>query len=243
LARRGADITVVESYGYLMPSQLDPHAGALLARHIEAIGVKLCAAARTREFVGAGGVSGVALEGGATLPAELVILATGVRPNSYLARQAGLQMNRGVVVDDRLTTSHPAVLAAGDCAEHRGVLYGNWFVAQYQGSIAGRNAVGAAIDFGGVPRSHTLKVLGLDVFSIGQFLPLDGSYRVVAEEADGKYASFVFRDSRLVGAILLGSNALAGYLKKAIEGGSDFSALLARNPGAADVAEHLAAKG
>jgi nitrite reductase (NADH) large subunit len=227
LARRGADITVVESHGYLMPSQLDPRAGRLLAGHLAAIGVKLCAAARTRELVGGRRVSGVALEGGATLP----------------ARQADLRVNKGVVVDDRLAASAPEVFAAGDCAEHRGVLYGNWFVAQYQGNIAGRNAAGAAIDFGGVPRCHTLKVLGLDVFSIGQFLPLDGSYRTVAEEGDGTYASFVFRDSRLVGAILVGSSALASRLKQAIEAGTDFSALLAGAPTAADVAERLAAQG
>ena len=240
LARRGADITVVESHGYLMPSQLDPRAGKLLARHLEAIGVKLCSAVHTKQFVGSGRVGGVELEEGGSLPAELVILATGVRPNTYLARQAGLHVKKGVTVDDRLVTSHPAVLVAGDLAEHLGVLYGNWFVAQCQGGIAGRSAVGIQAEFGGVPRSHTLKVLGLDVFSIGQFMPQDGSYRVVAGEADGKYCSFVFRDGLLAGAILLGSTALASSLKKAIEGRTDFSALLARTPSTSDVAEFLA---
>ena len=113
-------------------------------------------------------------------------------------------------------------------------------MAQCQGGIAGRSAVGIQAEFGGVPRSHTLKVLGLDVFSIGQFMPQDGSYRVVAGEADGKYCSFVFRDGLLVGAILLGSTALASSLKKAIEGRTDFSALLARTPSTSDVAEFLA---
>ena len=103
------------------------------------------------------------------------------------------------------------------------------------------SAVGLDVEFGGVPRSHTLKVLGLDVFSIGQFLPLDGSYRVCAGEAEGTYQSFVFRDGLLVGANLLGTTALAGLLKKAIESKTDFSGLLATHPTANQVAEAMAA--
>jgi nitrite reductase (NADH) large subunit len=242
LARQGADITVLESHGHLMPSQLDPRAGALLARHLEEIGVKLCSAVHVKEFVGENQVKGVALEEGGRLPAELVILATGVRSNTHLARQAGLNVKKGVTVDNHLHTSHPAVLAAGDLAEHLGVSYGNWFVSQHQGGIAGRNAVGLNVEFGGLPRSHTLKVLGLDAFSIGQFMPLDGSYRVVAGEDDGKYYSFVFRDGLLVGANLLGNAVLAGSVKKAIESKTDFSGLIAKGPTTTEVAEYLAAR-
>jgi nitrite reductase (NADH) large subunit len=241
LAHRGADVTVLESHGSLMPSQLDPRAGALLASHLGKIGVKLRSAVHTKELTGDRRVAGVALEEGGSVTGELVILATGVRSSTHLARQAGLTVKKGVVVDECLCTSHPEVLAAGDLAEHQGVLYGNWSVAQYQGGIAGRNAAGLTTAFGGVPRSHTLKVLGIDVFSIGQFLPLDGSYRVFALEADGTYQSFVFRDGLMVGANLLGTAALAGVLKKAIERKTDFSGLLASHPSAAQVAEFLTA--
>ena len=241
LARRGADVTVLESHGSLMPSQLDPRAGALLAAHLGKIGVKLRSAVHVRELTGDRQVAGVALEEGGSVAGELVILATGVRSSTHLARQAGLTVKKGVVVDQCLCTSHPSVLAAGDIAEHLGVLYGNWSVAQSQGGIAGRNAAGLAMEFGGVPRSHTLKVLGIEAFSIGQFLPLDGSYRVFAVEADGTYQSFVFRDGLLVGANLLGTAALAGVLKKTIESKTDFSGLLASHPSAAQVAEGIAA--
>jgi len=241
LARRGADVAVLESFPHLMPSQLDAKAGALLAAHLARLGVKLRLAVHVKELVGDERVAGVLLqEGGAALPADLVVLATGVRPNSYLARQAGLSVQKGMVVDNWLRTSHPRVFAAGDAAEHLGVLYGNWFVAQYQGNIAGLNAAGLNVEFGGVPRSHTLKVVGLDTFSIGQFTPQDGSYTVVASEEDGGYQSFVFHDSRLVGANLAGNTALASALKKAIEGKSDFSALLAKHATAAGIAEYLA---
>ena len=241
LARRGADVTILEGHGYLMPSQLDPRAGALLAEHLGTIGVKLRSGAHTKALRGDPQVIGVDIEEGGTIPADLVILATGVRSNTHLARQAGLLVKKGVVVDHRLFTSHPAVLAVGDVAEHLGVLYGNWSVAQSQGGIAGMSAVGLDVEFGGVPRSHTLKVLGLDVFSIGQFLPLDGSYRVCASETEGTYQSFVFRDGLLVGANLLGTTALAGLLKKAIESKRDFSGLLATHPTANQVAETMAA--
>ena len=240
LARRGADVTVLESFTHLMPSQLDPKAGALLAAQLARIGVKLRLAVHVKELVGDERVAGVVLEeGGALLPADLVVLATGVRPNSYLARQAGLSVKRGVVVDNWLRASHPRVFAAGDAAEHLGVLYGNWFVAQYQGHIAGMNAAGMNVEFGGVPRSHTLKVVGLDTFSIGQFTPLDGSYTVAAAEEAGGYRSFVFHDGQLVGANLAGDIGLASVLKKAIESKSDFSGLLARQATAAGIAAHL----
>ena len=241
LARRGVDVTVLESFGHLMPSQLDAKAGAVLARHLAGINVKLRMAVHVKELAGDERVAGVILEeGGPAVPADLVVLATGVRPNSYLARLAGLKVNKGVVVDNRLRASHPRVFAAGDAAEHAGLLYGNWFVAQYQGSIAGMNAAGLSTEFGGVPRSHALKVVGLDAFSIGLFNPQDGSYTVLAAEEEGQYQSFVFRDCQLVGANLLGNAALASTVKKAIENKTDFSGPLAKHATAADIAAYLA---
>lgn len=242
LARRGADVTVLESFGHLMPSQLDPRGGALLARRLGSLGVKLRLGVQVKELVGDERVAGVSLaEGGPVVPAGLVVLATGVRPNSHLARQAGLKVNKGVIVDNGLRTSAPCIFAAGDTAEHLGVLYGNWFVAQYQGHIAGLQAAGLEAEFGGVPRSHTLKVLGLDTFSIGQFTAQDGSYTAVAAEEEGRYLSFVFRDSLLVGANLVGDTTAASAVKKAIEAKTAFSALLEKRPAAAEVAAELSA--
>jgi nitrite reductase (NADH) large subunit len=227
LARRGIEVTVLESFGHLMPRQLDPQAGAMLARHLETIGVKVRWAVRAKEILGTDKATGILLEENCeVLNADLVIIAAGVRSNVYLAKQAKLAVQNGVVVDNFLQSSHPDVFAAGDVAEHQGLLYGNWSVAQFQGSIAGMNAAGGQVEFGGVPRSHTLKVLGLDTFSIGRFLPQDGSFIQVAEEYDGKYCSFVFRDNKLVGANLVGSASLAMAVKKAIENKIDCSKLL-----------------
>ncbi|HET6429731.1 MAG TPA: FAD-dependent oxidoreductase [Phycisphaerae bacterium] len=240
LARRGAEVTLLEGHDWPMPRQLNRKAGDLLAAHVGGIGIKLRTNARTKEIVGDEAVAGVLLEDGDTVSADLVVIATGVRPNSHLARRAGLAVHHGVVVDNYLVSSHPNVLAAGDVAEHNGALYGTWGPSQYQGNIAGRNAAGAGVEFGGIPRSNTLKVLGLDLLSIGQFEPEDGSFDVIEEQSGGRYYRFVFHDGRLVGSILLGDTSLSAPLRMAIETGTDLSGLLRRRPTADTVAEHLA---
>jgi len=112
--------------------------------------------------------------------------------------------------------------------------------SQFQGSIAGMNAAGRGVEFGGIPRSNTLKALGLDLLSIGTFEPADGSYDVLEDEAGGAYARFVFHDGRMVGAILLGDTSVTSPVKRAIETGADFSGLLKQRPTASDVAARLA---
>ena len=239
LARQGADVTLLEGHEWLMPRQLNRRAGELLMDFVRGSGVKLRTKANTTELVGDERVSGVQLKDGAVVRAEFVILAAGVRPNSYLARRAGLEVNQGIVVNNRLFTSHPQVLAAGDVAEHHGLLYGSWGAAQYQGSIAGLNAAGVDTEFGGIPRSNTLKVLGVELLSIGKFEPEDASYVVLEQEAEGKYLRFLFRDGNLVGAILLGDTSISTAVKKAVETRTDFSGVLAARPRAADIRDHL----
>lgn len=242
LAKRGANVALLEGHGWLMPRQLNQAAGKRLAAHIETLGVKLVTQAKVKEIVGDERVGGVLLENGTTLPADLVVITTGVRSNSHLARRAGLTVGNGVIVDNHLVTSHPDILAAGDIAEHRGIVYGLWSPAQYMGSIAGMNAAGVKTEFAGIPRSNTLKVLSVDMLSIGRFEPEDGSYQSIEQDAEGKYLRFVFHDNRLVGAILLGDTSITASLTKAVTDGTDMSTLLARNPQAKDVFSHLAAQ-
>jgi len=239
LARRGADVTLLEGHGWLLPRQLSRRAGEKLHQHVGDAGITLRTKARTAEILGDERVQAVLLEDGDTLPANLVVIATGIRPNSYLARLAGLEVNQGVIVDNHLVSSHPNVLAAGDVAEHRGTVYGIWGASQYQGSIAGMNAVGLNTEFGGIPRSNTLKVLGLDLFSIGRIEPEDASFEVVEDDRNGEYFRFVFRDSRLIGSILLGDAALTSVVKKVVEEKADFSDVLGKRPTAADVIDDL----
>ncbi len=241
LARHGANVTLLEGHGWLLPRQLNQRPGEILNRYVAATGIKLRTHAATRQLVGERRIEGVLLEDGNLLPAELVVIATGIRSNSHLARRAGLEVNQGVVVNNLLTTSHRDILAAGDVAEHHGQVYGIWGPSQYQGSIAGLNLAGRGVEFGGVPRSNTLKVLGLDLFSIGRINVEDASFRTVDQEADGRYFRFVFQDNRLIGAVLLGDASLCVAVQQAVEGKRDCSALLASSPTAAQIVEVLAA--
>jgi len=240
LAGREVEVTLLESFPWLMPRQLNRRAGALLEKHMNEIGITLHTGATTKEIAGDERVSGVVLSDGSDYHSDFVVLATGVRPNSHLARRAGLDVKNGIVVNNHLQTSHPDVYAAGDVAEHRGILYGTWGPAQYQGSIAGLNAGGSEAEFGGIPRSNTVKVLGVDVWSIGEFEPQDGSYEAIEEETEGGYYCFVFRDTVLVGSILFGDAGVSSQAKKAIENREDFSGLLRGRPSASEVAAHLA---
>jgi len=239
LAKRGLDVTVVESFPWLLPRQLNRRSGALLASYVHSVGIAVRTKAQVHQIAGGGHASAVRLADDETLPADLVLIAAGVRSNSSLARQAGLQVNAGVVVDDLLQASHPDVYAVGDVAEHRGVTYGLWGAAQYQGTIAGINAAGGQVEFAGIPRTNTLKVLGLGMYSIGQVSEEDGSYLHVEGESDGNYHSFLFRDNHLVGAILLGDTTASAGAKRAIENRLDCTGLLRKAPMAADVLEFL----
>jgi nitrite reductase (NADH) large subunit len=238
LAKRGAAVTLLESHDWLMPRQLNRAAAAHLERHLNSIGVTVVKAARTQSLDGEGRLASVRLHDGRVLPAELVVLATGVRPNTALARKAGLAVNTGVIVDSTLATSAPGVFAAGDTAEHNGQLYGTWAASQYQGTIAGLNALGSRTLFGGLPRSNTIKAVGLDLTSIGRFQPEDGGDLFIEEDTPEAYTAFVFRDNRMIGALLVGHADLAAPAKRAIESGTDFSLLLP-SPDCADVVNRL----
>lgn len=240
LAMQGAEVHVIEGFGWLLPRQLNSRAGELLARHVESKRISLHMGVKVKEIVGDECVRGVELDGQGVVEGELLVMATGVRSNSYLARKAGLDVNQGVIVDNRLCTSHRHVYAAGDIAEHQGVVYGTWGPSQYQGSIAGMNAAGELTEFGGIPRSNTLKVLGVDMFSIGVVTPSDASYtEIVHETSDGKYFRFLFRDSLLVGAILLGDAKLTATVTRLVEGRVDLSNLLQKRPEGREVVEGL----
>lgn len=219
LAARGADVTMLESHGWLMPRQLNERAALVLEKHMKGLGVKIVKHARSAAIEGGESVSGVRLADGRFIDAGLVVLATGVRPNTVIARKAGIEVNNGIVVDNHMRTSVPYIYAAGDAAEHNGQLYGAWAASQYQGKIAALNAAGQMVPFGGLPRANTIKALGIDISSFGRISAEDGSYIVVEDELDGSYSCFVLHDNRLVGAILIGFPAIAKAVRAAVEAG------------------------
>ncbi len=213
LARRGATVTVVEAFRHLMPQQLNPAGSEVLANHLNTLGIRVLEGAEVAQI----DEGAVWLKDGQQVPAEMVVITAGVRSNTGLLKSAGLPVNKGVLVDNFMRTSNPDILAAGDVCEHDGVMYGSWAAAQYQGRISGMNAAGTAAEFGGIPRSHTLKVLGKGLFSIGQIQEPDGSYRRVEDYPGGNYRMFMIHDGILVGTLLIGDLSLATPVRKAIE--------------------------
>ncbi|MBU0753564.1 MAG: FAD-dependent oxidoreductase [Planctomycetes bacterium] len=219
LAKRGCFVTVLEGSPSLLPRQLAHKAGTLLQRHMERMGISVHTEVKVEEIVGESSVHGVRLQNGVEIPADLVVFATGVRPNSSLARQAGLSVKAGVMVNDRMETSDPNILACGDVAEHSGVLYGIWPASFAQGNVAGINAGGGDAAFERFPPSNRLKVLDINLFSIGQFQPSDASFQMFEEDKNGTYTRLVYRDGKIVGANLFGNTDLTILLKDAVEQG------------------------
>jgi nitrite reductase (NADH) large subunit len=238
IARRGAKVTVVESLDWLLPRQLNETASHILQAKIEAMGIDVIIGARTQAFVGDGQVRAVQLEDGRELPADLVVISAGVTPNLDLARQAGLTVNRGVIVDEHMHTSDLDIFAAGDNAEFHGRLYGLWIPSKKEGSIAGYNAVNDNKIFNEDPPSARLKVLGIDLCSIGQITEQQGD-EVLSQQTDGNYAGFVFHEGKLVGAMLLGDASLAVSVQKAVNTHQDFSKELIQGMTAADLMQFL----
>lgn len=221
LSKQGIGVTVLEGSPWLMPVQLNPAASSRVKTFLAMMGIEVVENARTTRIEGDadGKCTAVLLEDGRRFEADCVSLATGVRTNSYLARTCGLETDKGVIINNCIRTSDPDIYAPGDISEHFGTTYGLWTIAQYQGTIAGKNILGHKMQFGSVPRSNVVKVLGIDLFSIGQFMQIDGSYQPIELEEDGRYIHFMLHDNKLVGSIILGDKALALKVKKAVEKG------------------------
>ncbi|MBI9099291.1 MAG: FAD-dependent oxidoreductase [Spirochaetaceae bacterium] len=225
MAKRGCHVTLIEGFGWLLPRQLNETAGRMLEEYVVKSGIKLITKGQVKEFAGDDCVRSIVLEDGRSLNAEIAIISTGVRPNSYVARMAGLEVNQGIVVNNYLESSIPHIYAAGDVAEHHGMTYGTWGPSMFQGTISGMNASGGLNEFAGIPRSNLLKVLGYDMFSIGQIRGDDASFTTLEYGDQNEYYCFCFHDSHMVGAILMGNTDLSASVKTLIEKKEDCSGL------------------
>jgi len=221
LARQGASVTVLEAFDHLMPLQLNAAGSDVLVEHLYTLGIDVMTQAQTEKIE----ASTVHLKDGTMLPADVVVITVGVRANDRMLKDAGLPVHKGVLVDNFMRTSNPDILAAGDVCEHDGMMYGSWAAAQYQGKIAGMNAAGKPTEFGGIPRSHTLKVLGKKMFSIGEIRSGDGSYTCLDDHPDGNYRMLMLHDGVLIGALLIGDLQLMNACRSAIENSTPIEAI------------------
>ncbi|HEX5775559.1 MAG TPA: nitrite reductase large subunit NirB [Caulobacteraceae bacterium] len=209
LARRGMKATVIHLMDVLMERQLDSAAGFLLQQALAERGVEVILSADSEEIIGENGhVAGLRLKDGRVIDGDLLVMAVGIRPNAALARTAGLAVSRGVVVDDRMQTSDPAIFAIGECAEHRGIAYGLvapiWDMCRTLADVL----TGEEAAYEGSLLSTRLKVSGVDVFSAGEFCGGDGCEDIVFRDAGrGVYKRLVVRGGKLVGAVMFGDAA------------------------------------
>src|SRR6202158_5072641 len=174
LARAGAAVTLLHLMDRLMERQLDAPAAELLKSLVERKGIKVLLNADTARLHGATRVEGIELTDGRRIDADAVIFAAGIRPNVALAKNAGISVNRGIVVDEHLQTGTPDIFALGECAEHRGICYGLVEPAYEQARVLARHLAGGAASYSGSVVATNLKVSGVSVFSAGDFIGAEG---------------------------------------------------------------------
>jgi nitrite reductase (NADH) large subunit len=212
LALRGMQVTVVHVMPWLMERQLDQNAAKTLQSALEARGVMFRLEASTAEIIGVNGkVSAITFKSGERIETDLVVMAVGIRPNVWLAESCGLQINRGIVVDDTLQTYDPRIYAVGECVAHRGVSYGLVAPLYDMAKVCATHLaeVGSHYYIGTVP-STRLKVTGVDVFSAGNFMGTKTSEAIVLKDArNGIYRKLVIENNLLIGSVLIGDTSAA----------------------------------
>ncbi|MHB8533744.1 MAG: FAD-dependent oxidoreductase, partial [Solirubrobacteraceae bacterium] len=226
----GVKVTVVEAGPRLMPQQLDEAGAALLERELARLGIETVTSTTVEEI----GERSVTLQGGEQLAADLVVIAAGVRAETSLARAAGIEVARGMLVDDEMRTSAPAVWAVGECAEHRGTVHGLWAPLAEQARVAGASVCGDPGAFhGGVPVT-TLKVAGVELFAGGAQAATNGQDELIwSDSRRSVYRKLVLDGDRLAGAVLLGDATAARELSTLLRSGTPVPEQVLLAPGAA----------
>ena len=205
LSKAGSSVTLLHLMDRLMERQLDAPAAELLKSLVERKGVRVLLNANTARLHGETRVEGIELSDGRRIDADAVVFAAGIRPNIALAKEAGIAVNRGVVVDDVMQTGAPDIFALGECAEHRGICYGLVEPAYEQARVLARHLAGRTAAYSGSVVATNLKVSGVSVFSAGEFMGADGSEAIVLNDVrHGTYKKLVISDGRLIGAVLVG---------------------------------------
>ncbi|MFC2250521.1 NAD(P)/FAD-dependent oxidoreductase [Labrys portucalensis] len=226
LAKGGAKVTLVHVMDRLMERQLDRRTAAFLKRAVERKGIRVMLNAQTQEVAGEGRAQALLFADGSHLPVDMVVVAVGVRPNIGLAKSADLPVSRGVLVDDGLATVVPFIHAIGECAEHRGQVYGLVEPAYEQARVLARGWGGdTKAAYEGTALSTNLKVSGIPVFSAGDFLGEGNDDILLEDRGAGLCKRLVLKDNRLIGAAMVGEAEDAVWYKDLIRRGSDIFAI------------------
>lgn len=220
----GLNTTVVEFFPRLLPRQLDVECGAMLKEEIERKGIKVILDATTEEILGNGTVKGIRLKGGEEIYADVVLIQAGIRPTIKIAQDANLSTNRGIIVNEYLETSEKDIFAVGDCIEYNNQIWGIIPACMEQSKIVAASVLGLKkVEYQGTTPKNTLKIVGLELTSIGIIDPskeeLSGGWEILkkADKKDCCYQKLVLKDNKLKGAILFGDTKAISYVYKKME--------------------------
>jgi len=229
LAVRGMDVTVVHSNAILLNRQMDQQAATLLRQELEQRGIRFKMQARTKALLdeGTGHVKRVQFEDDSTLDCDLFIMAIGVRPNLYLAQQAGLYCERGIVVDDTLQSYDPCVYAVGECIQHRGDTFGLVAPLFEQAKVCANHLSDQRIaEYTTLPTATKLKVTGINLFSVGNYLgDEDSEFIQFSDLSLGIYKKIVIKNNCIVGAVLYGETVDGAWYQQLLDNKQDISDL------------------
>ncbi|MEW6312681.1 MAG: nitrite reductase large subunit NirB [Pseudomonadota bacterium] len=233
LKLRGMEVTVVHLMPWLMERQLDRTAAGMLQKSLEAKGLRFLLEQQTAELVQgeSGRVAAVKFKDGSSIPADLVVMAAGIRPNTELAEAAGLHCHRGIVVNDTMQTFDPKIYAVGECVSHRGIAYGLVAPLFEQAKVCANHLAQFGIGrYTGSVTSTKLKVTGIDLFSAGDFIGGEGTEEIVMHDpAGGVYKKLVIKDDKIVGGVLYGDTVDGAWYFQMLREGRDI----------ADIRDHL----
>ncbi|MCO6186943.1 nitrite reductase large subunit NirB [Rhizobium sp. L1K21] len=224
LKEQGMDVTVLHLMPTLMERQLDPAAAYLLERAIEQRGIKVMTKANTHAILGVDKVEAVKLDDGTILDADIVVMAVGIRPSTQLAKEIGLDVGRGILVDDVMRTSDPDIYALGECVEHRNMVYGLVAPLYEMGKVLADHLTGGAAEYAGSVTNTKLKVSGINLFSGGDFAEGDDREEIVLRDAvAGVYKRLILKDNRIIGIVLYGETSDGAWFFDMLKKGTDIS--------------------
>lgn len=244
LIKRGLDVTVVEMKERILNTILDEEASPIAEKAYEKAGVKFITNHTVQEVLGDARVTGVVLDNGTEFPCDLVVIAIGVQPRVELALQAGIKVNRGILVDLFMATSHPDVYAAGDVAEAYDFVHQTnrltpiWPNAYIGGRVAGMNMVGLETEYPGGTAMNSLNYFGIDIAAAGVVVPQTGlGYEVLEQQSDSAYKKIIINNNRIVGMLFIGdverAGVIFGLMREKIDVTDFKQALLSENFGLA----------
>ncbi len=221
LLHLGMEVNVVHINPFLMDRQLDEAASRMLQRELEAQGMQFLLKKSTASIKGKKRATGLAFNDGTEVDGDLVVMAVGIKPDVELARSAGLDVKRGIIVNDFMQTSVPDIYAVGECAEHRGIAYGLVAPLYEQGAVLAKTLAGVeTAGYEGSVTSTKLKVSGVDVFSAGEFKESPGTRSLrLQDDIAGTYKKLVIKDGKLIGAVLFGDTSDGSELFATIKKG------------------------